>query len=91
MVDLVVFGSLCEHDSLKVVSVPGRRLASGSRGKWDSVRFRGGWGGALWYALSLVACSPLHYIELWENRPSWVVVAVQRLSSHYGDPIRMPP
>ena len=33
MLDLVVFGSLCERDDLKVVSVPGRGSSSGlSRG-----------------------------------------------------------
>ena len=34
MLDLVVFGSLCERDSLKVVSVLGRGSSSGtSRGE----------------------------------------------------------
>ena len=59
MLDLVVFGSLCERDGLKVVFVPGRGSSSGfSRGAsgvlFEFVEE------ALWYAPSLVACSPLH-------------------------------
>ena len=41
MLDLVVFGSLCGRDGLRVVFVPGRGSSSGlSGGQWGSVRVR---------------------------------------------------
>ena len=75
MLDLVVFGSLCERDGLKVVSVPGRGSSSGLSQGASGVLFEFiEVGGPLWYAPSLVACSPLHRIV---GKPTMVVVAVQ--------------
>ena len=66
MLDLVVFGSLCERDGLKVVSVPGQGSSSGlSRGAsgvlFEFVEVGGPCGmHRRWLHV-------LHYIESWEN------------------------